>query len=138
MLDPRRWIPDTDDLDGDGDGIPDDRETVLTGTVTNSSGFVMPGATIQPENRNTTTGVIDLQNLPNETLAINVSADGYQNRSLVVEAPAKSYDTALVPTSDPTLPPRGERRSRERTSSRGLLGATPSRGASPVHLSTVA
>jgi len=49
--------------------------------------------------------VIDLQNLPNETLAINVSADGYQNRSLVVEAPAKSYDTALVPTSDPTLPP---------------------------------
>ena len=46
MLDPRRWIPDTDDLDGDGDGLPDDRETVLTGTVTNSSGFVMPGATI--------------------------------------------------------------------------------------------
>jgi hypothetical protein len=60
------------------------------------------GAAIQPENRVVSNGIVDLQNLPNETLRINVSADGYQNRSLVVEAPAKTYDTALVPTSDGT------------------------------------
>jgi hypothetical protein len=48
-------------------------------------------------------GIVPLENVPNQSLVVNVSASGYQNRTLRIPDPSRLYDTALVPTSDGTV-----------------------------------
>jgi hypothetical protein len=74
--------------------------SLITHTKVNAR---ITGANLQTENRNTSTGIIDLQNLPNQTLNVELGASGFQNRSVRVDKPGEMYDVALIAEGDGTV-----------------------------------
>jgi hypothetical protein len=106
-------IPDDADLDDDGDGIPDSKETVLKGTVTNVSGFVIPGATIAAEvngtTRTTTTNATGKYRLRlNESGTADVQADAagfapWSNATVTLDGATVQQSFVLTRSGQPVV-----------------------------------